>query len=90
MDVPGYEIATQVLQYDLHSHSGDRRQANYVKQVEKNGRSEFLYLTITDNGRDLQCAISANYKMVTISTGNLSFPHKNFVTFEHQVMACIP
>lgn len=90
MEYPGYEIATQALQYELHSHSGDKRQANYVKTVDAGPFNVNLSLTVYDNGRELLCEISTHYKMITITTGKIQFPHPRFAMFEHQVIECSP
>ena len=77
-EIPG-EILAKQLGYTLYAHSGDYSSAIYSKGP--------LSLTITKEGK---ATVKAFYKLVTISSGEFSFPHPRFEIFENQVLRCLP
>jgi len=86
MNVPGYAEAI-VLGYSLMSSSFDKTTAWYSKTVYPD---KVLNLTVFTVNDELNCEVSSIYKMISITTGNIAFPHKNIQLFESQVLKCIP
>ena len=77
-DLPGYEEAIN-LNYSLHSHSGNKESAMYMKGS--------LSLTVHKNNT---ATLMSMYKMVILKVENFTFPHKNIELFENQILKCLP
>lgn len=77
MDLPGYEEAKQ-LGYNLYAHSGNQQSATYMKGP--------LALDVWYAEDGLKAKLSAQIGLITITAGELSFPHRLFEkVFEKQI-----
>lgn len=78
MNLPGYDHATD-LGYQCHSHSGDKSKATYT-----NGD---LTLEVWKVENGLRARISSVVGMITLTTGEIAFPHPRFKSlFEKQML----
>jgi hypothetical protein len=80
---PG-QVEAKHLGYSLYATSGDKNSAIYNKNCLPWG---ILSLRVTSKG---EATLSSSYKMVRLEVGPFSFPHKNFVLFEQQLLRCMP
>jgi hypothetical protein len=67
--------------YSLHSYSSDRIKFNYVKSTDDGT----LFLTINTSSNT--CKIEAYIGLITLSTGEIAFPHPSFASlFETKLL----
>lgn len=75
----GEEEATR-LGFTIYCHSAN---SNHVTYVDDYG----IFLDVYESSTgEMRCKLQTNYKMLTISTGELSFQHKNFSMFYKQIV----
>jgi len=86
-NLPGYKEAI-TLGYSLHSYSGNYQGATYT--APRGYKFIWLTVTIDPHAREGQAGLKAiisyyGHGLVTITTGEFSFPHKLFRSFERDV-----
>ncbi len=80
---PGEEEAKR-LGYTLHSSSGNRTKAKYVK--DSVNLPATLHLSVSGQGKDQIAKLEAFLGMVRLSVDDFSFPNVNFPMFEKQLI----
>lgn len=79
---PGEEEAKR-LGYTLHSFTGQRTKANYVKDSVHLPAT--LHLSVSGQGKEQTAKLEAFLGLVRLSVDDFSFPNVNFGLFEKQL-----
>lgn len=80
-DLPGFKIATD-YGYDLHSHTGDRKSADYMKGP--------LLLRVWHKDDGLEASLMAVHGIVKLEVGPFAFPHKHLTAFAVRILDILP
>lgn len=86
--LPGYKelINKHNKDWELLMFSADRLSATYA-YIPVRGITCTVYYD-SQRSKALRCQLQSSYKLVTFSTGMLSFPHPNFELFLNQIIFC--
>ncbi len=82
LNLPGSKEATD-LGYEVHSHSGDRKSAEYVKGPL------FLRIWTLPNGK-LEASLTAMHGIVKLEVGPFAFPHQHLTSFAVKILKLLP